>query len=291
MKIVTPLVLLALLLLGAVLYAKLEYVPPGHVGVSVQKCGGGGVQQTPIPTGYYWRALFCEEVVRYSVSLQTLVLARTRAEGQALDESITVTSSEGLPIGVDVSMSFTLDTPKVPAMYQKFRNDLDHIKHMFMRQTVREGLQETFSKFTAEQLYSTKRQEARVEVQKFLFDRLGADGFIIQQFTLNETRVPEAVVTAINAKVAMMQDAQRSEQEVRKSRALADQAVAQAEGQARAKRAIADAEAYYNTTVAKSLSNDFVQYKAIEKWDGKLPTMTGGGALPFINLKSGVAGK
>lgn len=291
MKIVTPLVLAALLILGAVLYAKLEYVPPGHVGVSVQKCGGGGVQQTPIPTGYYWRALFCEEVVRYSVSLQTLVLARTRSEGQALDESITVTSSEGLPIGVDVSMSFTLDTPKVPAMYQKFRNDLDHIKHMFMRQTVREGLQETFSKFTAEQLYSTKRQEARVEVQKFLFDRLGADGFIIQQFTLNETRVPEAVVTAINAKVAMMQDAQRSEQEVRKSRALADQAVAQAEGQARAKRAIADAEAYYNTTVAKSLSNEFVQYKAIEKWDGKLPTMTGGGALPFINLKSGVAGK
>lgn len=291
MKLVSVLVFFALVLLSGVLYAKLEYVPPGHVGVSVQKCGGGGVQNAPIPTGYYWRALFCEEVVRYPVSLQTLVLARTRGEGQAIDESITVTSSEGLPINADVSLSFTLDTPKVPQMYTKFRNDLDHIKHMFMRQTVREGLQETFSKFTAEQLYSTKRQEARIEVQKFLTDRLGADGFTVQQFTLNETRVPEQVVAAINSKVAMMQDAQRSEQEVRKSRALADQAVAQAEGQARAKRALADAEAYYNTTVAKSLSSDYVQYKAIERWDGKLPQMTGGGALPFINLKSGAQGK
>ncbi len=291
MKIASAAILLVLGLLGVVLYAKLEYVPPGHVGVSVQKCGGGGVQQAPIPTGYYWRALFCEEVVRYPVSLQTLVLAKIRNEGQPVDESITVTSSEGLPINVDVSLSFTLDTPKVPLMYQKFRNDLDHIKHMFMRQTVREGLQETFAKFTAEQLYSTKRQEARVDVQKFLSDRLGADGFIVQQFTLNETRVPEQVVNAINGKVAMMQEAQKSEQEVRKSRALADQAVAQAEGQARAKRALADAEAYYNTTVAKSLSNDYVQYKAIERWDGKLPQMTGGGALPFINLKSGAIGK
>jgi len=276
-----------LVIAGLVLAAKLEYVRPGYVGVSVRKCGGGGVRELPILTGYYWRELFCEEVVEYPVSLQTLVLTRSSQEGSPNDESITVTSSEGLPISVDVSMSFTLDSLRVPMMYVKFRSPLDHIKHMFMRQSIREGLQEVFARYTAEQLYSTKRQEARVEVQKFLGERLGPDGFQVVQFTLNETRVPDQVVDAINRKVATTQEAQKAEQEVRKARAEADQAVAKAEGQARAKRAIADAEAYYNTTVAKSLTSEFVQYKALDKWNGELPQIVGGqGAMPFINLRN-----
>ncbi len=287
-------VLAALIIVGAVISAKLEYVRPGFVGVSVRKCGGGpggSVRQEPILSGYYWRELFCEEVVEYPVSLQTLVLTRSSREGSATDDSITVTSSEGLPINVDTSASFTLDSAKVPAIYVKFRNDLDHIKQMFMRQTIREGLQEVFAKYTAEQLYSTKRQEARVEVQKFLTDRFGVEGFVVAQFTLNETRVPDQVVSAINGKVAMTQEAQKAEQQVRKTRAEADQAVARAEGEARSKRALADAEAYYNSTVAKSLTSEFVQYKALEKWNGELPQITGGGATPFINLQGLSPGK
>jgi regulator of protease activity HflC (stomatin/prohibitin superfamily) len=281
-------VIAVFVIVAMVIGAKLEYVRPGFVGVSVKKCGGsGGVRPEPIPSGYYWRELFCEEVVEYPVSLQTLILTRSPHEGSATDDSISVTSSEGLPINVDVSLSFTLDSTRVPAIYVKFRNDLDHIKIVFMRQSVREGLQEVFARYTAEQLYSTKRQEARVEVQKFLGERLGPEGFQVAQFTLNETRVPEQVVQAINGKVAMTQDAQKAEQEVRKTRAQADQAVAAAEGQARAKRALADAEAYYNTTVAKSLTPEYVQYKAIERWNGELPQVAGGaGGVPFINLKN-----
>ena len=43
-------------------------------------------------------------------------------------------------------------------------------------------------------------------------------------------------------------------------------------------------EAYYNRVVAQSLSPLLVQQDAIDKWDGKLPTYSGGGALPFINI-------
>src|SRR5262245_62409599 len=116
-------------ILGIVLIAMLTTIHPGHVGVSVKKCAGGGVEPNPIPTGYYWRSLFCEEVVEYPTSVQTLVLAKNPHEGRPLDESITVTSSEGLPVDLDVSLSFTLDPPKVPAIYTKYRNDIDVIAH------------------------------------------------------------------------------------------------------------------------------------------------------------------
>jgi len=272
------------LVAGVVLMATLTTIDPGHVGVSVRKCGGGGVAPDPIPTGYYWRSLFCEEVVEYPTSVQTLVLSQSAHEGRPIDESITVTSSEGLPVSLDVSLSFTLDPSKVPAIYTKYRNAIEHIAHNFVRQTIREGLQSAFAQFTAEQLYSTKREESRVEVQRFLTDRLGGEGFIIQQFTVNETRVPEAVVAAINAKVAMIQESQKAEAQVRKTEAEAKQRVAQAQGEAEARKLTADAEAYFNKTVAASITPAYVQYRALEKWNGQLPQMMGGNAVPFINV-------
>ncbi len=271
---------------GLLMVASLTTIHPGHVGVSVKKCGGGGVSSDPIPTGYYWRSLFCEDVVEYPTNVQTLVLSKSPHEGQSIDESITVTSSEGLPVNLDVSLSFTLDPSKVPAIYTKYRNDISVIAHNFVRQTIREGLQSNFAQFTAEQLYSTKREESRVEVQGFITKRLGAEGFVIQQFTVNETRVPEAVVQAINAKVAMIQESQKAEAQVRKTEAEAKQRVAQAQGEADAKKLSADAEAYFNKTVAASITPEYVQYKALEKWNGELPQMMGSGAVPFVNLNS-----
>jgi regulator of protease activity HflC (stomatin/prohibitin superfamily) len=274
-------------------FAKLKVIEPGYVGVSVQRCnqnGGSGVKPEPIPAGYYWRDLFCETVIEYPISLQTIVLTQRSTEGSSNDDSITVNSSEGMPINVDTSLSFTLDGAKVPVIYAKYRNDLEHIKHTFIRQTIREALQATYAQYSAEQLYSDKRESSRAEAQKYLLGKLSPDGFVITQFTINETRVPEQVKNAINAKVAMIQDAQKTEQETRKIRALADQKVAAAEGDAKAKRAMADAEAYYNKTVAGSATPQLIQYKSLEvqldairKWNGTMPQMTGG-AVPFINV-------
>ncbi len=281
-----------LMIVFGVSCAKLRVIEPGHVGVSVQRCksSGAGVKLEPIPAGYYWRDLFCEAVIEYPVSLQTIVLARASTEGSTNDDSITVNSSEGMPINVDTSLSFTLDGAKVPTLYAKYRNDLDHIKHTFIRQTIREALQATYARYSAEQLYSDKREISRAEAQEYLSGKLLPDGFVITQFTINETRVPDQVRSAINAKVAMIQDAQKTEQETRKIRALAEQKVAAAEGDAKAKRAMADAEAYYNKTVAGSVTTPLIQYKtlevqmdAIRKWNGTMPYMTGG-AVPFINM-------
>ncbi|MDB4970560.1 MAG: hypothetical protein JWN44_6249 [Myxococcales bacterium] len=281
------------MVVALVSFAKLKVIDPGYVGVSVQRCnnaGGSGVNPAPIPAGYYWRALFCETVIEYPISLQTIVLTQRSTEGSTNDDSITVNSSEGMPINVDTSLSFTLDGAKVPLIYTKYRNDLEHIKHTFIRQTIREALQATYARYSAEQLYSDKRELSRAEAQKYLLEKLSPDGFVITQFTINETRVPEQVKSAINAKVAMIQDAQKTEQETRKIRALADQKVAAAEGDAKAKRAMADAEAYYNKTVAGSATPQLIQYKSLEvqldairKWNGTMPQMTGG-AVPFINL-------
>lgn len=45
----------------------------------------------------------------------------------------------------------------------------------------------------------------------------------------------------------------------------------------------ADAEATANRKISESLTGNLVEWKRIDRWDGKLPQVSGG-ATPFISL-------
>lgn len=75
----------------------------------------------------------------------------------------------------------------------------------------------------------------------------------------------------------------------------AEKEYAVAEGKARSKKAIADANAYAlltearaqqeaNRILSESLTHDLIQYNTIIKWDGKLPSMMTGNAVPMISI-------
>jgi len=288
---ITVIIVGALLGLGAlggacVAITKYERIEHGYVGVSVTKCSGGGVATAPIPSGIYWRELFCEDVVEYPISMQNLIL-----QGP---EGITVNSSEGLAVEIDIALNFTLESSKVPTIYSKWRSNIEDISHKYVRQTIREGLQLTFAKYTAEELYSTKKEAGRAEVEKYVVTKLAPEGFILSQFTINRIQPPPAVIAAINQKVAMVQEAQRSEQEVRKKQAEAAQSVAVAEGQAKAMKAAAEgeataitlraeAQAKANKILAESVTPALIEYEKMRKWNGTLPQFTGG-ATPLIQM-------
>lgn len=271
-------------------------IDPGHVGVMIKKCGNGGVDEKPLGVGYQWRKLFCEEIAEYPIFQQTVVFTKNPHEGNnstaETDQSITVNSSEGLPIVVDCSLSFTLEPSKVPSIYKKFRQDIHTIEQIYVRQVVREGMQESFAKYPAEQAYASKKTELRNVIEVFIKERLGRDGFNVTNFTLNEVRVPAQVAEAINQKVKMTQDAMRSEAEVRKIEAEAKQRVAKANGEAAAMEIMAKAEADRNKILASSITPQLLetqriqaQVRAIDKWSGTMPTMTGS-AIPFIQMPS-----
>lgn len=270
--------MLMLALLTMTVGCGITHVDAGNVGIEVNSCSGGGVQDTPVSVGYHFTGP-CTDIAEYATFQQTLVLAHDK------ETAINVTSSEGLPISMDVSLSFTMDPAKAPSIYKKYRKDLTDIQNVFFRQTIREALQETAAQYTAQQLYSDKKESARAEVQGQLTKKLGSDGFNVTQFTINETRVPAEVAGAIKAKVAMVQEAQRAEQQVKKTQAEAQQRIAAAEGEAAAQRLKADAEAYSNQKLASSLSPVLVEYLRVQKWNGQLPQVQGGSGTLF-NLGS-----
>lgn len=80
-------------------------------------------------------------------------------------------------------------------------------------------------------------------------------------------------------------DKQKIENEAAIAKAEADKQVAitNAEAEAQKTSIAADAQAEANRKIAESLSEPLIEYQKIQKWDGKLPTVSGSNALVSID--------
>ncbi len=65
----------------------------------------------------------------------------------------------------------------------------------------------------------------------------------------------------------------------------AQQKVASAKGEAESIQVVAQGQAKANDAISRSISPLLVDYKKIEKWNGVMPQVTGGGT-PLLDLSS-----
>ena len=271
--------LLAFLIL---LRLTMVYINPGHVGIVIHRVGGG-IDSTPLGPGLHMRNPLTTGIQEYPTFMQTLVLTRTPTEGNPYNEEINVNSVEGQPISLDVSMSFELLADKVPFLYTSFRTDVVTIEHNYVKQAIRQSLQEVLGNEPIADVMGPKKAEVTSRVAALLTTRLAQYGILVKQFTINELRPPPSVVEAISQKNVMQQQALTAENELQKNKFQAQGDSIKAMGHAKAILAEAEAQARANRLLAESITPTLVQYKLIEKWNGVMPTVSGGGT-PLIQL-------
>lgn len=81
-------------------------------------------------------------------------------------------------------------------------------------------------------------------------------------------------------------EADKNEREI-KANAAAKEKEIQADAEAKAIKAVADAQTEANEKLAKSLTKELVEYQKVEKWDGKMPQVSGGNAI--IDMRDNAA--
>lgn len=258
------------------------YINPGYVGIVIHRAGGG-VDPVPVGPGIHPRMPFVTGIEEYPIFLTTVVLARNPREGSAENDEINVNSVEGQPLSLDVSLSFQLDPAQTPRLYSTFRTDINSISRGFVKQTIRQALQEVVGQEPVADVIGPKKAEATERARKMIADRLTPYGFEVKQFTINELRAPSTVMEAINTKNVMQQQALTAQNELQKNTFQAQGDSIKAAGRAKAITAEAQAQAHANELLARSITPTLVQYELSKKWDGKLPQVSGG-ATPLIQL-------
>jgi regulator of protease activity HflC (stomatin/prohibitin superfamily) len=258
------------------------YISPGHVGILIHRAGGG-VDPNPLGSGLHIKNPLLTEIVEYPTYMQTMVLTKSPTEGSADNDEINVNSVEGQPLSLDVAVSFQLDPARVPLLYTTFRTDINTIQHGYIRQAVRQVLQEVVGQEKIADIIGPKKSEATARADSMLGARLAPYGIQVKQFTINELRPPASVVEAINQKNVVQQQALTAQNELQKNQFQASGDSIKAAGHAKALTIEAKAQAEANTLLAQSITPTLVQYQMANKWDGKMPQVSGA-AMPMIQM-------
>ena len=128
---------------------------------------------------------------------------------------------------------------------------------------------------------------AQQKLAESLVQKYSEDVVFVNKVVINDMNFEDAYNEAIQQKSIAQQNAdkQKIENEAAIAKAEADKQVAitNAEAEAQKPSIAAEAQAEANRKLAESLSDTLIEYQKIQKWDGKLPTVSGGNALVSID--------
>ena len=278
------LVLGVVLVLLAAIYSSFIVIQPGNVGVVFNRWSGA---LKTVGQGVAWRVPWVTQVQSYPIALRTYTMVRRSAEGAVQgDDSLDLPTKEGQHIRQDISVTYNTSQEKAADVFRAFRGaDIADIESTFVRRTIITTAQNAAGQMSLTDLISNQRGQLQGQIQDDLQGQMNKMGFVVDKVNLGASHLPDAIEKQMQQKMAAQQQAQQAEYELQRQQTLAKAKVAEAEGDAQATLVKAKAQAEANKLLQQSLTALLIQNKAIERWNGTLPQFTGGGAVPFLNLK------
>lgn len=249
------------------LFGSIGTVKAGYRGVRVQF---GAVIGT-VDSGLYFKIPFIQKVKKINTQTQVVYFDK--------DENALGGASKDLQlVNMKVIFNYKILDSKVSDIYSRYQTVQNH-QSAVIEPILRDSIKAASAKYTAEELV-TKRAEFITESERILREQIQskADLVVFERVNVVDIDFSKSFNQAIEAKVTAEQDALAAKNKLEQVKFEAEQRVASAEAEARAIKIQAEA-------VTQQGGKDYVQLKAIEKWDGKLPQqMIPGATVPFLNL-------
>ncbi len=234
----------ALVIIAILFASSIFVVPAGSVGIVTRF---SAVNRMAEP-GIGMKIPFIDSVHNMSVRTQ-----KDEVNASAMSENLQVVTST-------VAINYHLDGTNAITVYQNIGTNYAEI-------IIAPALQNTFksvtAKFTAEELI-TNREQVRLEAEEELTAQLAVYHVIVENFNIVNFDFSPEFQAAIEAKQIAQQAVETSKQKLAQAEIDAQTAVAQAQGQADAQKAMKD---------SGSLTPEYLQYLFLTKWDGTLPTV------------------
>jgi regulator of protease activity HflC (stomatin/prohibitin superfamily) len=256
-------------------------VPAGNVGIKVNLLGGNkGVDVEELGPGRVWVGVN-EELFIFPTFTQT-----TTWEGE---EQVSFQTVEGMVVKAPIGLSYSVVPDKVNTLFQKYRKGIDEITDLYLRNMVRDALVSVASTQPIESVYGAGKAKLIEAAQIMVQEQVKDFGLVIEKlYWAGDLGLPPEVTQSLNNKIKATQMAQQRENEIRQAKAEAEKQIAIAKGEADSRLLVAEAETKALRLKGSAILENprIVELSAIEKWDGKLPQVSGS-ATPFISLPAG----
>jgi len=250
-------------LLGLV-FGSYVIVPAGQRAVIYSSFHG--VEMTPLGEGFHAKVPFFETANFISVQVQKTEYDTTAA------------SKDLQNVQTKLAVNFHTTPEVTPKLYQQYGADIvDNVIHPAVNETVKAVM----AQYPADELI-TKREEVKAKIEAALAAGLAKANITVDNVYITNFEFSKEYAEAIEAKQVAQQRVLKSEQDLQRIKVEADQSIAKAQAEAKSLSLQRDVI----TPNLIRLREIEALTKAIEKWNGTLPsTVLGGGANTLLNIK------
>ena len=269
-------------LLVLTLIFNLHIIPTGYTGV---RTTFGQIQPEPVQSGkLIVTAPFVEHI--YKVNNKQRDFKVTNQIWGETDDKTPVYAN-------DVTVTYQIEADRSAWIYA---NVSDYTKNLLTESLVASAVKSAMVELSPADVTNRGKIEPLVltRLNDSLAGKYGADTVYICKVTIGDMDFEAAYNDAIQAKSIAAQEQARADiqNQTAIARAEADKRVAvlNAEADAEQVRIAAEAEAEANRLIQESLTDDLIELKKIEAWDGKLPSVLGTGTDTLLGIDIGEAG-
>jgi len=246
-------------LVAIVLYPHMVVtVPSGQVGVLWKRFGGGTVlDPRKLKNEGFNLILPWNQVFLYDLRLQSFT------------EPYNAISSDGVSLTATVIVRFRLQRDAVPVLHQAIGPNYEQV---LVQPGIGSLTRQVIAEYTAEQAYSTARQEIQDKIRNLVEERLSqkmmehageegeesyrvsmSDTFILYDILVTGIELPAAIVGAINRKTEQYYIAEEYKFRVEREKRESERKKIEAEG-------IRD----FQQTVSQGISESYLRWRGIE---------------------------
>ena len=232
----------------------------------------------PLEEGLHFIVPFQDSVI----PLEVRTLKYTKATTSASQDLQTVST--------EITVNYHPDPSRINYLYKQVGLDYEN---RIIQPTVEEVVKQVTANYNAEELI-TKRPLVKQDIQDEITERLSDFNIMTEIVSITDFQFSILFAQAIESKVEAEQRALQAENDLKRIEVEARQFEAQSFGIAEANIAEAKGEAEAINIINQALSNNpyYLEWLKIQKWDGILPLVTGGGgATPFIEIPTQEADK
>lgn len=231
----------------------------------------GAVQSVVLNEGIHFKIPVVQTVILMDVKIQKALTDAAAASSDLQD------------VDLSVALNYHIIPDKANLVYQTIGLQF---KERIIDPAIQEVMKAVSARYTAEELI-TKRPAVSTEMQEALTLRLLTSNISVDAFSIISFSFSQTFTDAIEAKQTAEQNALKAKRDLDRIKVEAQQTIAAATAEAEALR-----------LQKMNISPDLIELrkieanlKAIEKWNGILPNVTGSGAIPFIGVSDVVKKK
>ena len=178
-------------------------------------------------------------------------------------ENVAVQTLDAQWVSMSLNIKYQVDNANAYKVFKNYKT-LDNLDVNLISNVTQRSVEEVTTKYNVIDILGEQRNDIYIEIENILKEKLAQGGVTLKFITIIETDAGEEIEAAIAKEAVAKMAVETAEQDKKKAEIDAQTKLIKAEGEAKA-----------NEIKTKQLTDEILTEMFIEKWDGKLPTVSG----------------